>query len=128
MTVESSLPTEENSYLDVSNVYPSLKELFGSTSIGLTRSLATEIEERYKKYGGKYLTGKLHEDGRAINGCMDANSAHDALEEIVDAEFNLLVLAFKGHRVSHLIFKVQELYESLLFIENAIKDGEDGSH
>lgn len=84
--------------LDPENVYPSLKEIL--PEVLLTRipsALAEEISTRYATLGPKYMTDQQHVDGRYINGCMFKSSANDALEEVVDAVFNILVLIFKTH-------------------------------
>lgn len=77
-------------------VYPSTSELMpGLLMARIPEALARDIKERYRTLGGKYLTDNHHSDGRLINGCMFNNSIQEALEEVVDAVFNILVLIFK---------------------------------
>lgn len=77
-------------------VYPSVQELMPDVLLAkIPQTLAINIEERYKTLGTKYLTEHKTEDGRLINSCMFGNSIQEALEEVVDAVFNILVLLFK---------------------------------
>ena len=64
----------------------------------LPSSLQNTIKQRYEELGGKYLTDDEYFDGRRINSCMYNNSINDAVEEIVDAVFNVLVWIFKYQR------------------------------
>ena len=58
-------------------------------------SLSAWITQRYEELGGKYLTDDIRADGRVVNACMNKDSVQDALEEVVDATFNVLVWLFK---------------------------------
>ena len=80
-----------------SHVYPSIEELMPQEMYGMIpASLAMDIQERYATLGEKYLTEQRHTDGRMINNCMFKDSAQDAIEEVVDAVFNTLVMIFKS--------------------------------
>lgn len=77
-------------------VYPNIMELLSpELQDRIPESLAAWIRERYETLGEKYLTDKQYVDGRYINGCMFKSSIQDALEEVVDAVFNVLVWHFK---------------------------------
>lgn len=79
-----------------SEVYPSISEILPEKLLGrMPFSLVSDIEERYEKLGGKYLTDELTEDGRRINACMNKNSVQDAIEEVIDAVFNVCVWMLK---------------------------------
>jgi hypothetical protein len=54
---------------------------------------------------------------------MNKNSAQDAIEEIVDAIFNVMVLRFKGYRTSKLLFDLVMIYNSLLAFKLDIEGG-----
>lgn len=101
-------------------MYPSIEEVFRSWRLPYT--LAKEIEERYVKYGPKYMTEATHTDGRKINQCMKSNSAQDALEEVVDAVFNCLVLDLKGINASKMIRELCGIYEDLQDIRDMIEE------
>ncbi len=102
-----------------SEVYPSIEELFMGAQ-WLSAPLRKEIATRYEELGPKYLTDELHTDGRKINGCMQKNSAQDALEEVVDAVFNMLVLRFKGYAVGNILPSLLDAYTRLLAMQQAI--------
>lgn len=103
------------------NVYPNTDEIMPPA---IRRRLSTfvvqDIQDRYAKLGPKYIGPLMHTDGRRINQCMTNNSAQDALEEIVDAIFNVCILNLKGHDVRSLLRDLQDLYDRLLIMkENA---------
>lgn len=80
----------------VQTVYPSIDELLTSElQARVPQSLAEWITERYAVLGPKYLTDDMRFDGRRINACMNKSSVQDALEEVVDSVFNILVWLFK---------------------------------
>ena len=106
-------------------VYPSIDELFNGAN-WLSKGLRDEIATRYRELGPKYLTEEEYTDGRKINGCMNKNSAQDALEEVVDAIFNLLVLRFKGYAVSSVMSKLLEVYSQLLALRKFIEEISNG--
>ena len=74
------------------------------------------------------MTATQHVDGRYVNGCMFKSSVQDALEEIVDAVFNVLVWLLKlrsgGRAVESAhsaLLGLIELY-ALLQIERQLND------
>lgn len=80
-----------------SEVYPSIEELMPSSLLSrIPVVLANEVAIRYDTLGGKYLTDQHTDDGRQINACMFNDSCQDAIEEVVDAVFNVLVWIYKG--------------------------------
>jgi hypothetical protein len=93
-------------------VYPSTREIIPDLLLHkLPVSLVNQIEERYNLLGPKYVTEEVHLDGRFINGCMLKSSAQDAIEEVIDAVFNVLVLIFKNSKLGPVI--PDELYSVL---------------
>lgn len=85
----------------MNNVYPSVQEILPSVMMSIIpASLAQEIDKRYTELGPKYVTDTVHDDGRKVNGCMFKSSVQDALEEVVDAVFNVLVWMFKLENVT----------------------------
>ena len=102
--------------------YPSIEELIPNPKI-ISTGLLKMLTERYAELGPKYLTKEKHTDGRFINDCMNKNSAQDAIEEIVDAIFNVMVLRFKGHKTSKLLFDLVMVYNSLLALRLDIEGG-----
>lgn len=75
------------------DLYPSAQELLEGRDI--PQDIAALIVLRYDKGGRKYATRHLHPDGRRLNACMFRDSLMDALDELVDALFNFLVLDLK---------------------------------
>lgn len=77
-------------------VYPSIEELLPpDLQARVPASLDAWVRERYASLGDKYLTTDIMPDGRRVNSCMYKSSVQDALEEVVDAVFNVLVWLFK---------------------------------
>lgn len=77
--------------------YPSTAELFASTDgkFVVSDALRSSVEERYLRGRGPYGTDDLKDGWRVINSCMVNDSIELALEEVVDAVFNLLVANLK---------------------------------
>lgn len=85
-------------------VYPSTQEIMPDLLLyKLPKKLVDDIEDRYERLGPKYVTEETHIDGRRINGCMLKSSSQDAIEEVIDAVFNILVLIFKNSRLDPVI-------------------------
>lgn len=83
----------------MNNVYPSVQEIMPPVLLSrIPATLAKDIEERYLTLGEKYLTEELTVDGRRVNACMHNDSVQDAIEEVVDAVFNICVWIFKSMR------------------------------
>jgi len=61
----------------------------------LPAELSEEVATRYATLGEKYLTDRVHTDGRRINGMMETNRLVNANEEIIDAVFCMLGQIFK---------------------------------
>ena len=101
-------------------MYPSIEELFVAGG-WISRPLREEIALRYAKHGPEYITEQKHVDGRPINNCMLVNSAQDAIEEVVDAAFNVLVLRLKGYAVTSMMRSLQDAYTSLLALKAFIE-------
>lgn len=79
-----------------SAVYPDISELIPpELEARVPASLANWVTERYELLGPKYLTDDIRHDGRRVNSCMNNSSIQLALEEVVDAVFNVLVWIFK---------------------------------
>lgn len=77
-------------------VYPDIKELIPpELEARVPASLADWVTNRYEMLGPKYLTDDIRADGRRVNSCMNNSSVMLALEEVVDAVFNVLVWLFK---------------------------------
>ncbi len=86
-------------YKDVAGkVWPNIDELLGEypeTRL-IPSILIDRLKDRWAGGAEEYtMNYREHDDGRAVNDCMDANSWRDAEEEVVDAIFNLLVANFK---------------------------------
>lgn len=103
----------------LTEMYPSPAELFGEMN-WIGKQLLEELHDRYAIHGPEYLTDKKHADGRPVNACMDANSATDAIEEVVDAIFNVLVLRFKGYAYTTALRQLLSAYTSLRAMQDFI--------
>lgn len=100
MGISSSL---EEMILNKDSVYPSIEELLPDLLLSrIPASLAEDMQHRYETLGPKYLTDNMSSDGRRINACMFNSSVQDALEEVVDAVFNVCVWIYKGTIVGHI--------------------------
>jgi hypothetical protein len=117
--------------IDMDNAYPNTDELLPNMLLAkVPASLVLDITRRYKEYGPKYMTDGFHIDGRQINACMQRNSIQDAIEEVVDAVFNVLVWIFKlskdnsaygqhaGQQATSALAGLVDIY-TLLAIENS---------
>lgn len=105
-----------NDETSMTDVFPSVKEILPeSVRRRLTGEIIQEITERYEKFGPKYIGPLNHPDGRRINMCMLNDSAQDAIEEVVDAIFNVSVLFVKRRSVMQLrmLKKLAEIYDEL---------------
>ena len=96
------------------NVYPNAKEILPAhVRRRLPQDLVDDIETRYEELGPKYVGKNKYRDGRLVNQCMEKDSAQDALEEIVDAVFNVCVLGIKGHDIRQLLRDLVAIYNDL---------------
>jgi len=77
-------------------LYPSTEELIAPAEGMICEELQTLVAERHRDHECEYTTTKRRMDGRFINACMDADSVEDAVEEVADAIFNILVCVLKG--------------------------------
>lgn len=93
-------------------MFPSPEELFGDIH-WIPKDVVDQLRERYAAHGPEYLGPNSMPDGRRINLCMERNSAQDALEEVIDAIFNLLVLRFKGKHYTGPMRNLLSAYSSL---------------
>ena len=97
-------------------VYPDINEILPPTiTRRLNASIIEDIKTRYAELGPKYVTEEMHTDGRRINGCMSKDSAQDAIEEVVDAIFNVCIMHLKGrtYLANIILRKLVEVYEEL---------------
>lgn len=103
--------------INMQMVYPSAEEILPDIMLArVPASLASEIRERYELLGPKYVTDKVHTDGRLINGCMFKSSIQDALEEIVDCCFNVLVWIMKLDKAGTIQYTGANAYQVLMGI------------
>lgn len=80
-------------------MYPSIKELIPDVLLArIPSKLVDEITERYETLGIKYLSDRVHYDGRKINDMMYSNRIDNCREEVVDAVFCILGWIFKAYR------------------------------
>lgn len=98
-----------------SEPYPSVDELLPLESLRiLPENLSIDIATRYRDLGGKYLTDKLHDDGRRINGMMFTDRIENCLEEIIDGAFCIVGEIFKlkaaGMQVPHALNRILDLH------------------
>lgn len=116
--------------MNLNKVYPSIEEILPDLLLSrVPASLATEITERYRDLGGKYLLDEYTTDGRQVNACMHNDSVQDCLEEVVDAVFNTLVWIFKNRQYESripdnawsILTGLLEIY-SLLVVSKADQD------
>lgn len=102
----------ENS-LSMTDVFPSADELLPDNIRRLLNApILGQIRSRYAILGPKYVTDKIT-DGRKTNACMFNSSAKDANEEIIDAIFNVCVLAFKGEYRPKLLRDLVKIWTEL---------------
>jgi len=95
-------------------MYPSSDELFCLPSLGW--HIREQLQQRYAEHGMEYATEEQY-DGRVVNACMNTDSAQAALEELVDAVFNLCVLHFKGYRIDHMLAQAQQIWNDLTYMK-----------
>lgn len=116
--------------MDLDKVYPGIDEIIpGSILVKMPYTLVEEIKERYSGLGTKYLTNDQMPDGRFINACMNKSSIQDALEEVIDAVFNILVAIFKisndnseegftaGMEMTEVLIGLMEIYSLLKVLQ-----------
>ena len=77
--------------------YPGREELFQALEprISVRTDMLEYIWARYIGGRAQYATTRTLSDGRIVNACMERDSLQDAIEEVADALFNLLVLRMK---------------------------------
>lgn len=96
-------------------MYPSIKEILTEpVRRKLNARLIADITERYEKHGLEYISERKLPDGRFINQCMLNDSAQDALEEVVDAVFNTIILSMKQKYVGGILRHLVAAYDDLV--------------
>src|SRR3990167_6484156 len=90
------LPSELSGARASQTMHPTFVALQQSTTLALPEDLVAELISRYDKHGWEYFSGTFTWEGQPINSCLHNDSVGLALEELVDAVFNLLVEIMKG--------------------------------
>ena len=105
---------ETSSKISMDQVFPNTDEILTEpVRRRLTRNIIEEIKERYEKHGPEYISDRQMPDGRYINQCMLNDSAQDAIEEVVDAIFNTIILSMKQKYVGGVLRHLVAAYNDL---------------
>src|SRR3990167_3144629 len=91
-----SLPSGLSGARASQTMHPTFEALQKSTTLVLPEELIEELISRYDKHGWEYFSGEFTREGQPINTCLQNDSIGLAMEELVDAVFNLLVEIMKG--------------------------------
>lgn len=81
----------------MTNHYPSVGELLTNAMVEIPQALKEQVAIRYVKGRDNYITSAMTEDGRVVNACMVSDNFSEALDEVTDAVFNLLVAMLRAH-------------------------------
>ena len=93
----TSLPSKLSGRARASQtMHPTFEDLQQSSTLELPKELIEELISRYDKHGWEYFSGRFTREGQPINTCLQNDSVALALEELVDAIFNLMVEILKG--------------------------------
>lgn len=83
----------------------------------LNKEIIDQITTRYAEHGPEYISDKKLPDGRVVNQCMLKDSAQDAIEEVIDALFNTIILSMKQKYVGNILRHLVEAYNSLAMLK-----------